>query len=147
MMLENRNQPAAQPIPELKPLERLVGTWKVSDPTGAGAISGETTFEWINGGSFMLQMRNFAGNSGIEIIGYDQESGTLKSYAFSEDGQVREYEYELDDDTLIISIDTPQEQGDFVATFSEDGNSYTGSWEWDEDGVPMGYDAMMTRVS
>lgn len=147
MLQPIRNTQAAHPSPELKPLERLVGTWKASDPTGAGAVSGEISFEWMGGGSFLLQRRNLRGESGVEIIGYDEETGTLKSYAFSPDGQVREYEYEVDDDTLIISMDTPQAQGDFVGTFSADGNSYSGSWEWSEDGVPMGYDAVMTRVS
>lgn len=146
-MLEYHCNLPVQPIDALKPFERLIGTWAVSDPSGASAVSGETTYEWMGGGSFVLQRMSFGDNRGIEIIGYDDDSGTLKSHYYGMDGKVLEYEYEMDADTLIISIDTPQTQGDFVATFSADGSRYSGSWEWSQDGVPMGYDALMTRVS
>jgi hypothetical protein len=36
---------APTPYPGLKPLDRLVGTWKVS-----GEAEGETTYEWMEGG-------------------------------------------------------------------------------------------------
>jgi hypothetical protein len=124
----------------------MVGTWKVYDPTGAGAVQGQVTLEWLDGGFFLLQRVDLDNSRGMEIIGYDEASRTLKSYFFSETGQILEYEYEMDDDTLIVSIDTPHTKGEFVGTLSDDGNSYSGSWEWSQNGVPMGYDATMTRV-
>src|SRR6478752_6534376 len=39
------------PNPELKRLERLVGTWKVFGPE----IDGQVTFEWLDGGFFLVQ--------------------------------------------------------------------------------------------
>ena len=51
-MQETKTPPAAQapkPAPGLKPLERLVGTWKVT-----GDTKGELTYEWMKGGHFLI---------------------------------------------------------------------------------------------
>lgn len=61
-------------------------------------------------------------------------------------GGILEYAYELEGDTLTVSIDMPRAKGKFVGTFAEDGNSVTGRWEWTQDGEEMAYDATMTRV-
>jgi hypothetical protein len=42
-------QEMPKPNPDLKRLDRLVGTWKVSDPSGAGAVSGHIAYE-LKGG-------------------------------------------------------------------------------------------------
>ena len=39
-----------KPNPDMKSLERLVGTWKQS-----GGISGEITYQWMEGGFFLIQ--------------------------------------------------------------------------------------------
>ena len=39
-----------KPNPDLKALDRLIGTWKQS-----GELDGETTFEWAEGGFFLIQ--------------------------------------------------------------------------------------------
>ena len=70
---ETNTQPEAQskPNPALKSLDRLVSTWKASDPSGAEAIHGQTTFAWMEGGNFLVQHVDFGDAKGIEIIGYD----------------------------------------------------------------------------
>jgi len=77
-MTDNYNahvqQQPPKPSPALKRLDRLVGTWKASDPSGAGAIRGQVTFEWLEGGFFLRQHVDLGGSKGIEIIGYDEES-------------------------------------------------------------------------
>ena len=41
---------AGEPDPDLRTLERLVGTWQVS-----GEAEGSVTYEWTPGGFFLLQ--------------------------------------------------------------------------------------------
>ncbi len=47
------------PSTDLRSLDRLVGTWKVSDPSGKGAIDGEVTYQWLDGGFFLMQQFDF----------------------------------------------------------------------------------------
>jgi hypothetical protein len=44
------HQQPPEPSPDLKNLERLVGTWELS-----GGVQGRVTFEWMEGGFFLLQ--------------------------------------------------------------------------------------------
>ncbi len=39
-----------QPSPDLKSLDRLVGTWEMS-----GEVSGTVSFEWMEGGFFLTR--------------------------------------------------------------------------------------------
>ena len=48
-----------QPNPDLRSLGRLIGTWKVS-----GEASGTVTYEWVEGGFFLLQARRARGGRG-----------------------------------------------------------------------------------
>lgn len=134
------------PHPALNQLDKLVGTWRVWDPSGADAVRGQVSCEWMEGGFYLMQYVDLDISKGVEIIGYDEECQMLKSHFFSHTGERREYVYEIEDDTLIISIESPNICGDFVGTFSADGSAYTGSWEWTQGGVEMGYDMTMAHV-
>jgi hypothetical protein len=92
-----------------------------------------------------LQRIDFTETKGIEVIGYDEESGTIRSHYFGNAGGILEYTYEVEDDTITVSIDM-RARGQFVGKFSDEETSCTGRWEWTQDGVKMGYDATMTRV-
>ncbi len=132
--------------PALSQLDKLVGTWRVWDPSGADAVRGQVSCEWMEGGFYLMQYVDLDTTKGIEIIGYDEDYQMLKSHFFSHTGERREYVYEIEDDTLIISIESPDLCGDFVGTFSEDGSAYTGSWEWTQGGIEIGYDMTAARV-
>jgi hypothetical protein len=99
----------------------------------------------MEGGFFLVQRIDFRNAKGIEIIGYDEESGSIRSHYFGNAGGILEYTYDVDDDTIMVTIDMPHVQGRFVGEFADDGNSYTGRWEWTQDGAKLGYDATMTR--
>lgn len=135
-----------KPNSALKSLNKLLGTWKASDPSGAEGISGEVTFEWMENNFFFIQHIDFGGGKSFEVIGYDEESNSLKTHYFSNTGQILEYTYEVNDDTITVSIDMPHAKGKFIGKFSNDGNSYTGRWDWTEDGARKGYSATMTKV-
>jgi hypothetical protein len=130
------------PNPALSSLDRLVGTWNVSGQS----IEGKVTFEWMEGGFFLIQYADFVHDGhkikGIEIIGYDEASNTLKSHYFGNSPEVLEYAWEISDDTLRIWYGEKGSPAVFTGKFSEDGNSNTGAWEWPGGG----YESTMTRA-
>jgi hypothetical protein len=79
-------QQLPQPNPDLKGLDRLVGTWNTkgeikASPYGpAGKIIGTDTYEWLPGGFFLVHRVDVRmgdqKNESIEIIGYDALSKT-----------------------------------------------------------------------
>jgi hypothetical protein len=137
-----------KPNPDLKSLDRLIGTWKQS-----GGLDGETTYEWAEGGFFLLQHVDFTHGEnkirGMEVIGHELPFGAeasehIKSrfYSFL-DGMTLDYVYEMEGDTLTIWGGEKGSPAYYKGTFSEDGNTLTGSWVYPGGG---GYDAVSTRV-
>ena len=73
---------------------------------------GPVTFEWMEGGFFLVQRLDFdhIGQKikGVEYIGYYESNEVLKSYFFSNHGPglfggiALEYVWEIGDDTLSI---------------------------------------------
>ena len=135
-------QPPATPHPLLRSLDRLVGTWNVTGP----GLQGQVTFEWMAGDFFLLQHIDLdhegQANKGIEIIGYDAASQTLKSHFFGSTGEILEYTWDLNGDTLTIWYGDAGSPAKFTGTFSPDGNTNTGAWEWPGGG----YESNMTRA-
>ena len=137
-----------KPNPDLKSLDRLIGTWKQS-----GELAGETTFEWAAGGFFLIQRVDFVhgGNKikGIEIIGHEFEFGAepsvdIKSRFYSYlDGMTLDYVYEIEGDTLTIWGGEKGSPAYYKGEFSTDGNTLTGGWTYPGGG---GYKATSTRV-
>lgn len=136
------------PNPDLRGLDRLIGTWKQS-----GELDGEIRYEWAPGGFFLLQHVNFTHGEnkikGMEIIGHEalfgaEPSEDIKSrfYSFL-DGMTLDYVYEMDGDTLTIWGGEKGSPAYYKGTFSPDGNTLTGSWVYPGGG---GYDAVSTRV-
>ena len=143
---------AAAPNPDLQKLERLVGTWEISDPSGKGEIRGQISYEWVEGGFFLLQrfdlLHGEHRNKGVEYIGHfqlfgEEPSEEIKTRVFSFlDGMVLDYVYELERDTLIIWAGEKGSPAYFKGQFSEDGNSLTGAWVYPGGG----YESRMSRV-
>ena len=134
--------------PDLKDLERLIGTWKQS-----GEVEGEIAYEWAEGGFFLIQRVDLMqdGNTikGIEIIGHEFTFGSapseeIKSRFYSYlDGMTLDYVYEIEGDTLIIWSGEKGSPAYYKGTFSQDGNTLTGAWTYPGGG---GYEAVSTRV-
>ena len=141
-----------KPNPDLKTLNRLIGTWKVSDPSGKEAISGEETYEWMEGGFFVMHRFDFVHYGhlvrGIEIIGHDRRFGSepsaeIRSRVYDTRGNTLDYVYEVDNDTLTIWGGEKGSPAYFKGKFSADGNTCTGGWVYPGGG---GYQSKMTRV-
>ena len=146
-------QQAPTPNPDLKALDRLIGTWAVSDPSGNGAIEGRTTFEWLEGGFFLMQHVDFVQGGqpikGVEVIGHEHTFGAepseeIKSRYFDfYSGMTLDYVYELEGDTLTIWAGGKGSPAYFRGDFREHGNSLRGRWTYPGGG---GYESIMTRI-
>jgi hypothetical protein len=152
-MADNSDGQSQQQPPErnpgLKSLDKLVGTWKVSGPD----IDGQVIFEWMEGGFFLTQRVDLVHGGhvikGIEIIGYERKWGSdepgkdITSHFFeSTSGDHLEYVWEVTEDTLTIWGGQKGSPAFYKGTFSDDGNSNTGAWQWPGGG----YESTMTTV-
>ena len=70
----------------------MVGTWELKgrESGPVGEIHGRPTFEWMEGGFYLVQHVDidYIGRRivGTEYIGYDEEHDNLRSYFFSNEG-------------------------------------------------------------
>jgi hypothetical protein len=135
------------PNPDLQRLDRLVGTWNV-----AGGAHGRTTYEWMEGGFFLLQHveleQDGQTTKGMEIIGHLQPFGQAPSAEiwsryYDNMGNTLDYVYELDGDTLMIWSGAQGSPAYFKGTFSADGDTLSGAWVYPGGG---GYESTSTRV-
>ena len=142
-------QQPPKPNPDLKSLDRLVGTWKVSGPD----IDGHVTFEWMEGGFFLMQHFDFVHGGhkvkGMEIIGHLQPFGEepgkdIKSRIYDTMGNTFDYVYELEGDTLTIWGGEKGSPAYFQGKWSDDDNTNTGAWTYPGGG---GYESTMTRIT
>src|SRR5882762_7569150 len=81
---EGQNEQPKAPTrnPGLKPLDKRVGTWKVS-----GETEGTLTYEWLDGAFFLIARGDTKQNGQptrhMEIIGYFREMGVAPAYVIS----------------------------------------------------------------
>lgn len=146
----NDNQPTAtadRPNPDLQPLNRLVGTWKLS-----GDTEGTVTYEWMAGGFFLIQHVDFILHGHavkvMEVIGHLQPFGkapspAIHSRAYSSTGETLDYVYELEGDTLTIWGGEKGSPAYFKGEFSADGQTNSGAWVYPGGG----YKSVMTRIN
>ncbi len=136
-----------EPPPDLKGLDRLVGTWKVS-----GGAVGTITYEWMEGGFFLIQRVELVhgghANKGMEIIGHlqafgEEPSADIHSRYYGSTGETFDYVYELDGDTLTIWGGEKGSPAYYKGTFTNDGDTLSGGWVYPGGG---GYESTATRV-
>lgn len=152
-MSENTNPESEpqfpMPNPDLKNLDKLVGTWRVAGPE----IDGQVTYEWMQGGFFLLQRFDFVHSGhpvkGIEVIGHVQPFGEepgkdIKSRIYDNMGNNFEYVYDLEGDTLTIWGGERGSPAYYRGTWSADGNTNAGAWVYPDGG---GYRSTMTRIT
>jgi hypothetical protein len=140
-------QQSPKPSLDLKNLDRLVGTWKVS-----GEVQGQIRYEWMEGGFFLVQHFDLDHGGrkikGIEVIGHLQLFGEepgeeirTRVYSFL-DGMTLDYVYEFVNDTLTIWGGEKGSSSYYQGRFSDDGNTLTGAWVWPGGG----YESTSTRI-
>lgn len=136
-----------QPSADLRALDRLVGTWKVT-----GGVEGTVRYEWMPGRFFLLQhveLTQFGQPvTGMEVIGnlrpFGEPAGAdVVSRFYDSTGNTLDYVYELTGDTLTIWGGVKGSPAYYRGTFSPDGTSVTGEWVYPGGG---GYQSSMTRI-
>jgi len=122
----------------------LVGTWQVS---GTDGIRGHVTYKWMDGGHFLVQHVDLAADDetsgkGIEYIRFDADSGTLRSHYFGQSGELFEYTYQVEGDTLTIWFGDRTSPAKFSGTFNADFTANSGGWVWPGGG----YESTMVKL-
>lgn len=135
------------PDPRLRGLDPLVGRWRIT-----GDAEGETTYEWMDGGFFLLQhgrlRRNGTPHSFLEVIGFERRFDTtmtpadITSRVYTTTGDTLDYIYEADEESVTIWGGAKGSAAAFRARWSEDHDVLRGAWEWPGGG----YATVMTRV-
>ena len=126
--------------PGLGPLERLVGTWKVS-----GETQGQLTYEWLDGGFFLLAQgdteQGGKRTKHLEIIGYDHEPGAspsdvMTSRLYTNGGDTLSYTHEVDDKGVTSWFGAKGSTSLFKARWIDD-DTLSGAWEWPGGGYKL----------
>jgi len=140
--------------PLLEPLELLVGSWEMEARFAEGAFGpgsppvvnrdGRTTFEWLDGGFFLVQrwaVDHPVAPDGIAIIGANDD-GALVQHYFDSRGVARRYTMTLDGHTWTLLRETGTEyfHQRYRGVISDDGNSIDGAWESSPDGQDWHHD-------
>lgn len=77
----------------------------------------------------------------MEYIGYDPQTRRLRSHYFGSETRPLEYTWQINGDTLTIWFGDPTLPARYIGTFSGDGATNEGGWEWPGGG----YRSTMTR--
>jgi hypothetical protein len=111
--------------PALEPFDALIGAWatQATHPMVDAVVSGSVTFEWLEGGQFLLQRSRSEHESfpdAIGVIGAPEAGDGLVMEYFDSRGVRRTYGISLDDGVLRIWRDDPAFAQRFSATLGHD---------------------------
>ena len=132
----------ADPRPEARQLEVLVGRWRTTGRTIGTALAASTAIEatdeyaWLPGGSLLHTVDARVGEQavvGVEIIGYDADNGCYLTQYFGTDGAAS-YRARLSVEEGILTWTMESRDDRFTGRFSEDRDVITGHWEQLRDG-------------
>lgn len=122
-------------------LERLVGDWDVVatwPDDSLGPAHGRTTFAWHESGAHLIQTSTIdipEAPDSTSVIGCDAASGGYVQLYSDERGVCRIYRMSIDENEWMLSRDGIPFGQRFVAHTSDGGDTMTGGWEADEEGV------------
>ncbi|HUP88087.1 MAG TPA: DUF1579 family protein [Longimicrobiales bacterium] len=138
------------PNPALKEFTILVGRWKTigTHPYVPNVtFHGQSTFEWIEGGAFLVmrsEMDEPEIPSGIAIFGSDDADSRYFISYFDERGVSRQYECSMNGNELKWWRESDEFSQRFTITIAEDGASMRGGGEMSKDGGPWEQDLQLT---
>jgi len=111
--------------PILAPFDALIGTWATEavHPEVDAIVPGSITFEWLEGGHFLIQRscnEHELFPDAISIIGAPEDGDGLVMEYFDSRGVRRTYRVPLDDGVLRIWRDHPGFDQRYSATITDD---------------------------
>ena len=129
--------------PGLQPFDALIGTWstEATHPMFEGVVAGSVTFEWLEGGRFLVQRVHNEHDlfpDAVCVIGPPEHGDAPVMEYFDSRGVRRTYGIALDDGVLRIWRDDPE----FAQRYSAEvgGARFEGLWqvarspgEWEDD--------------
>jgi hypothetical protein len=118
--------------PALQPFDALIGTWatEATHPLFDAVVPGSVTFEWLEGGHFLVQRSRNDHESfpdAIGVIGAPEGGEGLVMEYFDSRGVRRTYRVSLDDGVLRIWRDDPVFAQRFRAPLAHD--AFAGRWQ------------------
>jgi hypothetical protein len=131
---------------DMEQLQPLIGHWDVemTMPTNPPMeLTGWTTFEWLEGGSFVIQRWDVAhpqAPGGIAILGPGEAEGEFIQHYFDGRGVERQYVLRLEEGVVTLHREHPGFSQRYTGTFSTDGSVIDGAWEKCEDGQTWVHD-------
>lgn len=143
--------------PALERLGVFVGEWNTEitsmsfNPDPAATERGRTSFEWLEGGAFLLQhseVPNTEFPRGISVIGPDDSAETYCMLYFDSRGVSRIYKMTFSSGIWTLWREFPGFSQRFIGTFSNDNNIIAARWEKSSDGSnwELDFELTYTRV-
>ena len=129
--------------PALQRFDALIGTWatEATHPMFDGVVPGAITWEWLEGGRFLVQRSRNEHEmfpDAICVIGAPEHGDGLVVEYFDSRGVRRTYGIALEDGVLRMWRDDPDFAQRYAATLGAD--AFTGQWqvaetpgEWKDD--------------
>jgi hypothetical protein len=146
-------QPPFKSNTALDQLAAFIGEWKIEitsmsfreDPSAA--VRGHSSFEWLEGGSFLIQHSGSADSDfprSVAVMAPDDAAGTYAMLYSDSRGVSRLYRMTFSGTTWTLWREFPGFSQRFHGTFTEDGNLITARWERSTDGSDWELDFALT---
>jgi hypothetical protein len=118
--------------PILESFDALIGTWatEATHPLVGEVVQGSVTFEWLEGGHFLIERSRNAHElfpDAICVIGASEPGDSLVMEYFDSRGVRRTYGVSLDDGVLRMWRDHPGFDQRFSATLGPE--AFEGQWQ------------------
>ena len=147
----SRRQPGrkTRTVSQLELLRALAGTWTTEGThplLPAAVIHGRATFEWLEGGRFLIWRSHYDHPEipdAIAVTGVTDDN-LLSMHYFDSRGVYRVYSVSMSPGTWRFSRDAPGFSQRFTGTFSNGGNTITGRGQLSHDGASWDDDLVLT---
>ena len=118
--------------PALAPFDALIGTWTTESthPMLDAVVPGEITFEWLEGGQYLIQRSRNEHKlfpDSIGVIGAPEDGDGLVLEYFDSRGVRRTYRIAIEDGVLKQARDDPTFAQRYEAKLAPD--EFTGLWQ------------------
>jgi len=133
--------------PALKDLEVLQGEWEMELsntsflPDPSATIKGNVSFDWLEGGAFLImRMGDIRSQGAIWLINRDESSSDYKVFYYDDRKVSRIYEMSFSDNVWKLWRHSPNFSQRFEGQISNDGNKILAKWEKSGDGRKWEHD-------